>query len=72
MIKEIKVGQEICVKDCNIECLVEIIKISSEVVYYIYLSSPSLILNMTFCRTLEKFYTKIIDKTPEEYKLEHL
>ena len=72
MIKEIKVGQEVCVKDSGRDCLVKIIKITSEKVLYKYLSSPSLVLGMSFSRTLVEFNNKMINKTQEEYKLEHL
>ena len=65
-----EVGQEFVFKDSNKKHIIKIIKIGYGVIYYKYIYSKIDIINhKKFKRKIEDFKNKILDITPEEFKI---
>lgn len=66
-------GQQFCILDSREEHLIEILDITNTMVTYKYIHvQSSQLLNRMYKRSIESFNKKLTNKTPEEYKLEHL
>lgn len=66
-------GQQFCILDLREEHLVEILDITNTMVTYKYIHTQySPLLKQVYKRDIESFNKKLTNKTPEEYKLEHL